>query len=251
LLVSRHAISPEFQLKVLASPRAATRKNPAALTTRELEVLALVAEGLRNAEVADRLVVSRRTIDHHVSAILRKLDARTRGEAVATATRLGKAVFTQCKDDRGRVCGMSGVTPPPSGGGGGNACSTEQKNRCNCPGDMSCCPTDGSCFKDPSQVVFTMCKDNPSSACSMSGGSRSDKRSFAALKTSNVSSHPSVPQRRPRERSPRRPWTKGPPKSSVSSWSRRTVTSNAQRAEPASPARGQPTRVRRESARRR
>ena len=70
-------------------PRQTTRENPAELTARELEVLALVAEGLRNGEVAERLVVSRRTVDHHVSAILRKLDARTRGEAVAAATRLG------------------------------------------------------------------------------------------------------------------------------------------------------------------
>jgi DNA-binding CsgD family transcriptional regulator len=70
-------------------PRPATRENPANLTARELDVLALLAEGLRNAEIADRLVVSRRTIEHHVSAILRKLDARTRGEAVAEAARLG------------------------------------------------------------------------------------------------------------------------------------------------------------------
>ena len=70
-------------------PRPATRENVALLTRRQLEVLALVAEGLRNAEVAERLVVSRRTVDHHVSAILRKLDVRTRGEAVAEAHRLG------------------------------------------------------------------------------------------------------------------------------------------------------------------
>lgn len=70
-------------------PRASTRENPAALTAREFGVLELVAQGLRNAEIADRLVLSRRTVDHHVSAILRKLDARTRGEAVATATHLG------------------------------------------------------------------------------------------------------------------------------------------------------------------
>ncbi len=70
-------------------PRASTQENPASLTPRELEVLRLLAEGLRNAEIAERIVVSRRTVDHHVSAILRKLDARTRGEAVAEAARRG------------------------------------------------------------------------------------------------------------------------------------------------------------------
>jgi DNA-binding CsgD family transcriptional regulator/tetratricopeptide (TPR) repeat protein len=70
-------------------PRPSTRDNPANLTARELEVLALLSNGLRNAEIAERLVVSPRTIDHHVSAILRKLGARTRGEAAAAATRLG------------------------------------------------------------------------------------------------------------------------------------------------------------------
>jgi DNA-binding CsgD family transcriptional regulator/tetratricopeptide (TPR) repeat protein len=70
-------------------PRARTRANPAGLTPRELEVLALVADGLRNAEIAQRLVVSAKTVDHHVSAILRKLDVRTRGEAGAAAARLG------------------------------------------------------------------------------------------------------------------------------------------------------------------
>ena len=67
----------------------ATTSNPASLTDRELEVLALLAEGLRNADIADRLVVSSRTVEHHVSAILAKLGARTRAEAAAAAVRLG------------------------------------------------------------------------------------------------------------------------------------------------------------------
>ena len=70
-------------------PRRSTRSNVAGLTARELDVLGLVADGLRNAEVAERLFLSPRTVDHHVSAILRKLDARSRGEAVAVAGRLG------------------------------------------------------------------------------------------------------------------------------------------------------------------
>ena len=65
--------------------RPSTRANPAELTSRELDVLRLVAAGKRNAEIAEDLVVSRRTIDHHVSAILRKLGVRTRGEATAAA----------------------------------------------------------------------------------------------------------------------------------------------------------------------
>jgi DNA-binding CsgD family transcriptional regulator len=73
-------------------PRSATRENPAGLTSRELEVLALVAEGLRNAEIAERLVLSQKTVDHHVSAILRKLGVRTRGQASAEAARLGLVV---------------------------------------------------------------------------------------------------------------------------------------------------------------
>jgi len=72
-------------------PRTATQKNPANLTPRELEVLGLVAQGLRNAEVAERLFLAEKTVDHHVSAILRKLSVRTRGQAGAEAVRLGLA----------------------------------------------------------------------------------------------------------------------------------------------------------------
>jgi DNA-binding CsgD family transcriptional regulator len=70
-------------------PRAATHANPGQLTRRETEVVGLLAEGLRNAEIAERLFLSPRTVDHHVSAILRKLGVETRGQATAAAKRLG------------------------------------------------------------------------------------------------------------------------------------------------------------------
>ncbi len=75
--------------RVPRGPRARTQENPAGLTTRELDVLKLLADGLRNREIAERLVVSSKTVDHHVSAILRKLGVRTRGEASAEASSLG------------------------------------------------------------------------------------------------------------------------------------------------------------------
>jgi DNA-binding NarL/FixJ family response regulator len=51
-------------------------------------VLPLLVEGLRNAEIAERLIVSPKTIDHHVSAILRKLGVRTRAQVGAATARL-------------------------------------------------------------------------------------------------------------------------------------------------------------------
>ena len=66
-------------------PQSSTRENPMGLTDRQLEVLELLAEGLTNAEIADRLVVSVRTVDHHVSAVLQKLGVESRQEASAVA----------------------------------------------------------------------------------------------------------------------------------------------------------------------
>jgi DNA-binding CsgD family transcriptional regulator/tetratricopeptide (TPR) repeat protein len=69
-------------------PQPGTLANPAGLTDRQLEILRLVATGLSNAEIAQRLVVSPRTVDHHVSAILAKLGVPTRREAAARAAEL-------------------------------------------------------------------------------------------------------------------------------------------------------------------
>jgi DNA-binding CsgD family transcriptional regulator/tetratricopeptide (TPR) repeat protein len=70
---------------VARGAQAGTRANPANLTDRQSQVLALMADGLRNADIAARLFISSKTVDHHVSAILSKLGARTRGEAVRAA----------------------------------------------------------------------------------------------------------------------------------------------------------------------
>ena len=66
-------------------PRAARRGHPFDLTAREQEVLDALSLGLSNGEIAARLFVSPKTVDHHVSAILTKLGVRSRGAAVAKA----------------------------------------------------------------------------------------------------------------------------------------------------------------------
>ncbi|MFE6858418.1 LuxR C-terminal-related transcriptional regulator [Nocardia sp. NPDC057668] len=74
---------------VPAPRRASTRANPAGLTTRQIEVLALLADGVTNAEVAERLYLSVKTVDHHVSAILTKLQVTNRRDAVRRARDAG------------------------------------------------------------------------------------------------------------------------------------------------------------------
>ncbi len=66
-------------------PRRSTRANPANLTNRQMDVLALLAEGLSNREIGRRLYLSTRTVDHHVSALLRKLNAGSRAGAARIA----------------------------------------------------------------------------------------------------------------------------------------------------------------------
>ena len=69
-------------------PRRATVANVAGLTPRQVEVLTLVEQGLSNAEIAARLTLSPKTVDHHVSALLDKLGVASRGQAAAVAHRL-------------------------------------------------------------------------------------------------------------------------------------------------------------------
>jgi DNA-binding CsgD family transcriptional regulator/tetratricopeptide (TPR) repeat protein len=74
---------------VARGARTSTRGHPCGLTSAEMRVLALMSEDLRNASIAERLHRSVRTVDHHVAAVLAKLEVSTRLEAVRRAEREG------------------------------------------------------------------------------------------------------------------------------------------------------------------
>jgi DNA-binding CsgD family transcriptional regulator len=78
-------------LRALGGPARTGVRRVGSLTEREAEVLSLVAQGLSNAQIADRLYISRKTASHHVSNVLTKLGVRNRAEAAAWAAAHGRA----------------------------------------------------------------------------------------------------------------------------------------------------------------
>jgi DNA-binding NarL/FixJ family response regulator len=88
---ARHQLRSLGARSIPSGSRAATRAHPRGLTGREQQVLDLIRIGRTNAQICAQLVISERTVDHHVSAVLRKLGVSSRAMAAAEADRLGLA----------------------------------------------------------------------------------------------------------------------------------------------------------------
>jgi len=85
----RRGLRAEGIRQIPRGARPATRRNPAGLTAREMDILRLLVDGLSNRRIADRLSISAKTVDHHVSAVLAKLDVSSREQAAAQAVTRG------------------------------------------------------------------------------------------------------------------------------------------------------------------
>ena len=89
---AKHARRQLRELGVKGIPRGpheSTRSNSAGLTRREIEIVQLLSDGLRNNEIAERLFLSPKTVDHHVSSVLSKLGVKARAQVRSEAERRG------------------------------------------------------------------------------------------------------------------------------------------------------------------
>jgi DNA-binding NarL/FixJ family response regulator len=89
---AKHARRRLRELGVKSIPRGpheSTRSNAAGLTRREIEIAQLISDGLRNNEIAGRLFLSPKTVDHHVSSVLSKLGVGARAQVRAEVERRG------------------------------------------------------------------------------------------------------------------------------------------------------------------
>lgn len=87
--ILRRGLRADGVQRIPRGARPATKRNPAGLTAREMDILRQLAGGLSNREIGHRLSISAKTVDHHVSAVLAKLEAGSRDEAVARAIQRG------------------------------------------------------------------------------------------------------------------------------------------------------------------
>jgi DNA-binding CsgD family transcriptional regulator len=87
LPAARRADAVGALMRSLGSHERSTQRTSGVLTKREVEVLVLLGHGLTNPEIADRLYISRKTVEHHVSRLLAKLGLRSRAEAAVYATK--------------------------------------------------------------------------------------------------------------------------------------------------------------------
>ena len=109
LQIARRRLRDLGVSQVPRGPQPTTRANPAGLTDRQVEILTMLSSGCTNAEIAARLVVSVRTVDHHVSAVLQKLGLTSRRQAGQAAAALGLA---SSRENRNRLASAAGGLNP-------------------------------------------------------------------------------------------------------------------------------------------